>query len=95
MLKQLFSIEERRVSALIAGFLITLIFSLIIYYKRGDISSNLASILQALVLGVVGGGAVQALQTFGEYRSSLKSLKEDDEAKSEKGGVTANERPPI
>lgn len=82
-------------SALIAGFLFTLLFSLIIYYKRGDIFYNLASILQALVLGMVGGGAVKALKTFGEYRSSLKSLKEVDEATSEKGGVTTNERPPI
>lgn len=73
-----FSVEERIVSALIAGFLITLFFSLFIYYKRGDIFSNLTSMLQLLVLGVVGGGVVQALQTSSEYKVKVDELRAED-----------------
>lgn len=53
-LKKLISLEEKRVSALMVGMLFTLAFSLIMYWRRGDISSNLVSILSSLIVGVVG-----------------------------------------
>lgn len=72
MWKDLFSIEEKRLSALIAGFFITLLFALVMYWKRGDITANLANVLQWLVFGVVGGGAVQAVKDYSEYRRIVK-----------------------
>jgi predicted PurR-regulated permease PerM len=53
-LKKLISIEEKRVSTLMISMLITLIFCLFMYWRRGDISANLVNILSSLILGVVG-----------------------------------------
>jgi len=36
------------------SMLVTLTFSLLMYWRRGDISSNLVNILGALIAGVVG-----------------------------------------
>lgn len=52
--KRLVSLEEKRVSALMIGMLLTLIFALIMYWIRHDISSHLVDILEALIAGVVG-----------------------------------------
>ena len=54
MLKKLVSLEEKRVSTLMVSMLITLAFCLLMYWRRGDISSNLVNILGALIAGVVG-----------------------------------------
>lgn len=53
-IKKLISIEEKRVSTLMVSMIITLAFCLIMYWHRGDISSNLVNILGALIAGVVG-----------------------------------------
>lgn len=53
VLKRLVSIEEKRISALIIGMILTLIFSLVMYWRRGDISPNLVNILEAFITGVV------------------------------------------
>ena len=54
LLKKLVSLEEKRVSTLMASMLVTLAFSLLMYWRRGDISMNLVNILSSLILGVVG-----------------------------------------
>jgi len=36
------------------SMIITLAFSLLMYWRRGDISANLVNILSSLILGVVG-----------------------------------------
>ena len=53
-LKRLVSLEEKRVSALMIGMLLTLIFALVMYWIRRDISTHLVDILEALIAGVVG-----------------------------------------
>jgi len=53
-LKTLISLEEKRVSTLMTSMLGTLIFALLMYWRRGDISANLVNILGALIAGVVG-----------------------------------------
>ncbi|HWP95714.1 MAG TPA: hypothetical protein VN426_02615 [Syntrophomonadaceae bacterium] len=65
MLKDLFSIEKKRMSALIAGFFITLIISLSIYYM-GDISSNLGNTRPALLLVVEESGSLEVQQMRGQ-----------------------------
>lgn len=54
LLQKLVSLEEKRVSALMIGMLITLIFTLVMYYIRGNISQELVGVLNSLILGVVG-----------------------------------------
>ena len=54
LLKKLISLEEKRVSTLMVSMVITLAFSLTMYWHRGDISANLVNILSSLILGVVG-----------------------------------------
>ena len=54
MLKKLVSLEEKRVSTLMVSMLMTLIFTLVMYYTKNDVSPNLVDILQALITGVVG-----------------------------------------
>lgn len=54
LLKKLVSLEEKRVSTLMVSMIITLAFSLLMYWRRGDISVNLVNILSSLILGVVG-----------------------------------------
>ena len=54
VLKKLISLEEKRVSTLMVSMLVTLVFCLLMYWRRGDISSNLVDILGALIAGVVG-----------------------------------------
>ena len=54
LLKKLISLEEKRVSTLMVSMVITLAFSLTMYWYRGDISANLVNILSSLILGVVG-----------------------------------------
>lgn|GEM_PF-6642471 len=54
VLKKLVSIEEKRVSTLMVSMIVTLTFCLLMYWRRGDISSNLVNILGSLIAGVVG-----------------------------------------
>ena len=54
LLKKLVSLEEKRVSTLMVSMLVTLAFSLLMYWRRGDITANLVNILSSLILGVVG-----------------------------------------
>ena len=53
-LKKLVSLEEKRISTLMVSMLVTLAFSLLMYWRRGDISANLVNVLSSLILGVVG-----------------------------------------
>lgn len=53
-LKRLISLEERRVSALVISMLLTLIFALTMYWRRGDITANLVNILGWLIGGITG-----------------------------------------
>ena len=52
VLKRLISIEEKRVSALIIGMLVTLIFALVMYTIKIEISGHLVDILEAFITGV-------------------------------------------
>ncbi len=54
MINKLISLEEKRVSTLMVSMLVTLVFCLLMYWRRGDISTNLVNILSSLILGVVG-----------------------------------------
>ena len=54
LIKKLVSLEEKRVSTLMVSMLVTLAFCLLMYWRRGDISANLVSILSSLIIGVVG-----------------------------------------
>jgi hypothetical protein len=54
MLKKLVSLEEKRVSTLMVSMLVTLVFCLLMYWRRGDISSNLVNVMGGLIAGVVG-----------------------------------------
>lgn len=76
--KDLFSLEERRVSSLIACMFITLIYCLVMYWIRKDISVNLVSILQGLIFGVVGVSATNVAQNFIDYKTQIKQLDEND-----------------
>ena len=64
LFKRLISLEEKRVSALMVGMLATLIFALVMYWKRGDISPNLVNILEALIAGVVGVSVAAVADSF-------------------------------
>lgn len=54
LLKKLVSLEEKRVSTLMVSMLGTLAFCLLMYWRRGDVSANLVSVLSSLIMGVVG-----------------------------------------
>jgi len=85
MWKDLFSIDERRMSALIAGFFITLMVYLgliavsvfthfvVVQYIMDSLSSTLGS----LTFGVVGGGGVQALKSYADYKQNMKACETD------------------
>jgi len=73
-ISDLISIEEKRISALIVGFIITLIFSLFIYYEDKDISTNLLSILQTLIFGVIGVGGINVAESYIKQRDTYKTL---------------------
>lgn len=64
MWRQLVSIEERRVSALILGFLTTLVYCMVMYAVRKNLDPAWVSILQAIIAGVVGIGGVNALRDW-------------------------------
>lgn len=96
MLKQLFSIEEKRVSALIVGFFLALITYLALAiiatvstkYKVPEyIYSGLASVLGFLILGVVGGGAVTVgqdlLNKWQDVKSKISGTMKTDETQEQ------------
>lgn len=69
MLKNLISIEERRVSALILGFLFTLFYCAVVYAVRGKLDTAWVDILQAIIAGVVGVGGVNALRDWASNKA--------------------------
>jgi FtsH-binding integral membrane protein len=74
MLKKLVSLEEKRVSTLMVSMLITLVFSLLMYWCRGDISSNLVNVLGALIAGVVGVSIANVVNSvLGKPQSQISS----------------------
>ena len=64
MLKRLISLEEKRVSTLMISMLVTLIFVLVMYWLRRDISEHLVDVLQALIAGVVGVSVAGVVDSF-------------------------------
>jgi uncharacterized membrane protein YeaQ/YmgE (transglycosylase-associated protein family) len=81
LLKKLVSLEEKRVSTLMVSMLVTLAFSLLMYWRRGDISSNLVNILSSLILGVVGASfANVANSIWGKETTAITTTSESNES---------------
>lgn len=84
-LKQLLSIDEKKLSATIVALYLSLIFyfSLIVISLIYKLSikqfylTSLVDIIQALILGLVGVSATSTLQTFLEYKNQVKQLEDD------------------
>ena len=74
-LKNFFSIEERRVSALLIFTGVSLIFTFIIIWVRKDIPSGLKDIVETLIWSVVGAGGVTAIDNAVGYIGKVKELK--------------------
>lgn len=88
--KQLFSLEERRVSSLIIAMIVTLLYCLVIYWIKNDISSNLVDILESLIFGVVGVSATSTIQNFIEYKDKNNQLKQLDNINNENNNGSEN-----
>jgi len=58
------SIDETRVSVLVALLIVTSIFALVMYYLHGDFSSNLLSFLISLVTAVGGINVADKVSSF-------------------------------
>jgi ABC-type glucose/galactose transport system permease subunit len=59
-----FSLDEAKVSTLIILTIITVSFSLVMYYFRNDISDNLLSLGQVLILSIAGVNVASTLPTL-------------------------------
>lgn len=53
-MKELISIEEKKVSALVVVLLATLFFALYLYLTKGDIPTTLADIIKAAIYATAG-----------------------------------------
>lgn len=58
------SLDEAKVSVVAIGFVITLIFTLVMYYQKGDISDNLSEIVIAFILVIGGVNAANRISDF-------------------------------
>lgn len=61
-LSNFMSIDEQKTSALIFGFIACLIFFMVMYSLRGDISSNFYGIILALVASIAGVNSVNSIK---------------------------------
>ncbi|MNJ01166.1 hypothetical protein D3C87_971910 [compost metagenome] len=73
-LKDLLSVDEARLSTLIVCLLITLAFSLLMYWSRGDINDSLVNILMALIGSVAGTNILATAINY--YQNQRKNNKE-------------------
>lgn len=73
--KGFFSIEEKRVSALLIFTFLALIFTFVIIWLRGDVPNSLRDIDQTLIWSVVGAGGVTAIDNATSYLSRVQQLK--------------------
>lgn len=87
MWRQLVSIEEKRVSALILGFLLTLAYCMVMYAVRKELDPAWVDILQAIIAGVVGVGGVNALKEWAIARGN--------NGKEVNAGADNRDQPPI
>jgi len=60
--KGFMSIDEQKTSALIFGFIACLIFFMVMYTMRGDISTNFYGIILALVASIAGVNSVNSIK---------------------------------
>ena len=79
-IKKLVSLEEKRVSTLMVSMLVTLAFCLVMYWRRGDISSNLVNILGALIAGVVGVSIANVADSVLGKTGSINATKDSSES---------------
>jgi hypothetical protein len=73
-IKQLLSIEERKISTLLIIFVITVIYSLYTVHLKGDIPQGLLGLVQALTFGVVGMGGINALQNYIQFKNNINDI---------------------
>lgn len=62
------SIDETRTSSLVISFLITLVFSLVMYVIDGDISPSLTNIIIAFIAAIGGVNAVDKFKSSNNAR---------------------------
>jgi accessory gene regulator protein AgrB len=65
------TIDETKVSTLVISFSITLIFALVMYFKDGDISTNLTNILIAFIAAI---GGITAIDKYKSNNSTGKPV---------------------
>jgi len=93
MWKDLFSIDEKRTSAIISGFAIMLVvYTLLIFvtvFTRFIVTQyvldSISNILGSLIFGIVGGGGVQALKSYTDYRQNIKNVEATSTSTTEVG----------
>ena len=68
------SIDETKISVLIIAFSICFVFSLIMYFFRGDINNNLLELCQWLIAGVAG---VNVVDKFNKFSNKIKNNNDD------------------
>jgi len=83
--RHLVSIEERRISALVIGFLTTLVYCMVMYAIHKTLDPAWVSILQAIIAGVVGAGGVDALKQWAVVKENLKNGKNESDGGVESG----------
>lgn len=64
------SIDESKASMLMVGFLITLVFSLVMYYLRGDITNNLQTIIITLASLIGGYNIIHDISEYWKNKSN-------------------------
>jgi ABC-type glucose/galactose transport system permease subunit len=74
-----FSLDEAKISTLIILTIITIIFSLVMYYFRNDISDNLLSLGQVLILSIAGVNVASTLPSlFGKKNKQSNNNDKQD-----------------
>lgn len=63
------SIDEAKVSSLVIGFFILLIFSMVMYYVRGDLNESICNILIAMIFSIAGVNTANRVMDFIRNRS--------------------------
>ena len=70
------SIDETKISVLIIAFFICFIFSLIMYFYRGDINNNLLELCQWLIASVAG---VNVVDKFNKFSSKIRKNNDNND----------------
>lgn len=89
------SLDETKASALMVGFLAILISSIIAYFMYGDISDNLLSLNEILIVAIAGVNALRGVADIVGYvkerKSSRDSERKSKEQKSQQNYTPTNE----